>query len=113
MALRKTQSKKDNTVVDFTTLDDENKTEFLEFLLKNNISFQKSHNQKEDDFVAKVTIDKKNIFKTSNTNKKVTQTTPKGSTNKKPYKANAKNEKENNFTPTKTPKRNNDLSNKK
>ena len=39
MALRKTQPKKDNTVVDFTTLDDENKTEFLEFLLKNNISF--------------------------------------------------------------------------
>lgn len=28
-------------VVDFATLDDNNKTEFLEFLLKNNISFHK------------------------------------------------------------------------
>ena len=113
MAARKTQHKKGNMVVDFTTLDDQNKTEFLEFLLKNNISFEKTHNQNEDDFVAKVTIDNKNIFKPSSTNKKENLTTPKGSTNKKPYKPNKKTDKENHFTLTKTPKKNKHLSNTK
>ena len=46
MATHKNKPKPSNMVVDFTTLDDHNKTEFLEFLLKNNISFEKDSNHK-------------------------------------------------------------------
>ena len=78
--------------MDFTTLDDNNKTEFLEFLLKNNISFEKGSNPKTDGFVAKVAIDNKGILKlnSSITPKKGTQTTPKNNNNKKPYQRSSK-----------------------
>ena len=44
--------------VDFAGLDDRNKTEFLEFLVKNNIQFQKSEADNNADYVAKITIKK-------------------------------------------------------
>lgn len=69
-------------VVDFASLDDQNKTEFLEFLLKNNIEFQKSTGNETDDYVAKVTL-KKNALPENNTNSAKKQTNKVTKINKK------------------------------
>lgn len=44
-------------VVEFSNLDNNNKAEFLEFLLRNNITFETNGSSKND-FVAKITIQK-------------------------------------------------------
>ena len=84
MSIKKLKQPKENMVVDFNTLDEDNKTEFLEFLLKNNITFQKGDHQKHDNFVAKVSIDNKGILKPTQSNKKAT---PTNASSKKIYKA--------------------------
>lgn len=55
-----------NMVVEFSHLNDNNKTEFLEFLLMNNITFEKTCQNGKNDYVAKVTVPKPTIYKPSN-----------------------------------------------
>lgn len=73
-------------VIDFGSLDDQNKTQFLQFLLKNNIEFQKGSSNDADDYVAKVTLKKNNPKTISPLHSKDNQTHNKSKTNRTPIK---------------------------
>lgn len=60
-----------NLQVEFAQLNENNKSEFLQFLLKNNISFEKCNGNDNGNYIAKVTITKdKNIMGNKNQQEK-------------------------------------------